>query len=165
MGGLIVLMLWLLLRQKRKSQKGTSDTRKDKRLASSLKELDKELEEFDKKLEQKEPSTQEEEKTWTEKRKYARVERDFPVSLILDKVKPISAAVKNISLGGAYAICNDVKLFKLGDRCQFKCDLVDMGLDFGINGKAEIVRIRSTRGLGLKFSELDEDSINYLLKF
>lgn len=162
-GGLLILVLFLFFRENVKDSGSGLETKKDGAFASTLKELDKELEEFDKELTQKKPSQQE--AAWREKRKYTRVKREFPISLVLDKVKSISAVVKNVSLGGAYAICDDIELLKLGDRCQFNSSFVDKNLKFGINGKAEVVRIRSNRGLGLKFSDLDENSLNYLLKF
>ncbi|MCK4882620.1 MAG: PilZ domain-containing protein [Candidatus Omnitrophica bacterium] len=155
-GGLLILVLLMLLREKSRKRKKVLKAEKKTVLALTLKELDKELADFDEELTKK--------KHWAEKRKYTRAKREFPISLILDKVKPISAIVKDISLGGAYAICNDIKLFKLGTRCEFKSKLIDAGLDFGIKGMAEVVWIRSTRGLGLKFFQLDEDSLNYLLK-
>ena len=155
-GGLLILVLLMLLREKSRKRKKVLKAEKKTVLASTLKELDKELADFDEELTKK--------KHWAEKRKYTRAKREFPISLILDKVKPISAIVKDISLGGAYAICNDIKLLKLGTRCEFKSKLIDADLDFGIKGMAEVVRIRSTRGLGLKFFQLDEDSLNYLLK-
>lgn len=155
-GGLLILVLLMLLREKSRKRKKVLKAEKKTVLASTLKELDKELADFDKELTRK--------KHWAEKRKNTRAKREFPISLILDKVKPISAIVKDISLGGAYAICNDIKLLKLGTRCEFKSKLIDADLDFGIKGMADVVRIRSTRGLGLKFFQLDEDSLNYLLK-
>lgn len=161
--GLLVLMLLILLREKERNRIDLVGTRKEAALASTLKELDEELEQYDRDLTQRKSGRPVE--SWTEKRKFTRVKRELPISLILDKVKPISAMVKNISLGGAFAICNDIKLLKLGDHVEFRCDLEDMNAHFGINGKAEVVRIKSNRGLGLKFVDLDENSINYLLKF
>lgn len=163
-GGLLVLMLLVLLREKARKREKIQAAKKHEALASRLKELDSELEAFDKVTTRKK-SPRVEEESWMEKRKYTRVKREFPVSLILDKVKPISAVVKNISLGGAYCLCHDVSLLKLGDRCGFKSSFLDTDVNFGVNGTAEVVRIRPDRGLGLKFSDLNEESLNYLLKF
>ena len=120
---------------------------------SSLKELEKELEEFEK------------ESVWAEKRKYPRTDKDMPISLTIDKVKPISAMVKNISFGGAYALCNDLKLLRLGDQCQFKLGPTRDDPQFMVYGEAKVVRIQSSRGVGLRFSELDQNSVNYLSRF
>jgi len=71
--------------------------------------------------------------------------------------------VKDISLGGAYAVCNDISLLRvLGDRSQFKFNFASKDPNFPIYGKAEVVRIRSNRGLGLKFFDLDQSSASYL---
>ena len=158
--GLIALLLALLLREKvRGRTKPSGLPKKASTINVSLKQLEKEMAEFEK------ATSGSQKKAWSEKRKYPRVDIDLPVSLILDKVKPISAMVKNISLGGVYALCNDLKLLRLGDQCQFKIGPDANDPHFMVYGEAKVVRIRSSRGLGLRFTELDQNSINHLSKF
>lgn len=159
-GVLLILMLTMLLREKVSTRKKSAESEKGTPPVSPLKELEKELEELE-----KESPTRERERVWAEKRKYPRIEKDLPLSLVLDKVKPISAMVKNFSLGGAYALCNDLKLLRLGDQCQFKLGPFSDDQPFMVYGEAKVVRIRSSRGVGLRFSELDQNSLNYLSKF
>ena len=106
----------------------------------------------------------EKEQTWTERRKYRRVKRKFPILLNLDNILPIFAKVKNISLGGAYAVCDDAKLLRLGDQCQFSLTSPKNRIDpdFKVNCKARVVRIRPDHSLGLKFFDLDQSSFNGL---
>jgi len=160
-GGALILLLVLLFREKRKNR--TSDVKSDKTLTSSLKEIDEELKKFDQTLGQDEES-EEQEIEWTEKRVHNRAFWNFPVSLSLDgENNPIIGMVKDISLGGAYAVCNDISLLRaLGDKSQFRFNFSSKDPNFPINGKADVVRIRSNRGLGLKFSNLDKRSISYL---
>ncbi|HQP10620.1 MAG TPA: PilZ domain-containing protein, partial [Candidatus Omnitrophota bacterium] len=159
--GLLILALLALLTVKIAGRNKAGQAKKEVSTVDPLKEPDSRMA----KVSEQKTVLEKGEDDWMEKRKYRRVNCDFPVSLILDKVKPISAMVKNISLGGAYALCNDIKLLRLGDKCQFKCHFFDGNLDHGINGMVEVVRIRSARGLGLKFYDLDQKSMNYLLKF
>ncbi|MBN1870447.1 MAG: PilZ domain-containing protein [Candidatus Omnitrophica bacterium] len=160
--GCLILMLLLLLREKMRKRKGIVEATEDTKLASTLKEIDRELEDMGKGAAQDNLSELKEK--WIEKRKSTRTRMELPVSLILEKFRPISATIKDISLGGAFCLCNDVKLLRLGDQCQFKCRFVDMNSGLSIKGTAEVVRIQPNRGLGLKFHELDERSMNYLLK-
>lgn len=158
-GALVIVLLLLLLREKRNKKKA-SDTKSDQALTSSLRDIDEELKKFDQKLGQKE-SSEEENEGWIEKREYKRVPWNFPICLNADELNPVFAMVKNISIGGAYAVCNDVNLLRsLGDRLQFKFSSKDK--NFPINGKVQVVRIRSNRGLGLKFFDLDQSSVNHL---
>jgi len=160
--GILALSLLLLLFQvKRKNRKESKDD-SNQALKSSLKEIDEELKKFDQTLEKDEDS-EGQETQWTEKRAHKRVQWSFPVALSLDELNPIFAMVKDISLGGAFAVCNDTSLLRtLGDRSQFKFNLSSKDPNFPIHGKAEVVRIRSNRGLGLKFFDLDQNSISYL---
>jgi len=160
-GVLLVVLLVLLFREKRSKQKD-GDTKSDQVLTSSLREIDEELKKFDQKLGQDE-SSEGENKGWAEKREYKRVPWNFPIALSLDENNPVFAMIKDISLGGAYAVCNDVNLLRsLGDRLQFKFNFSSKDPNFPINGKAQVVRIRSNRGLGLKFFDLDQVSVNHL---
>ena len=159
MGVLLVLLVVLLFQEKRKS---ASSEVKDDTLNSSLKEIDEELKKFDQTSEEDETS-QDLKNQWEEKRGHKRVEWNFPISLSLDENNPIFAMVKDISLDGAYAVCNDVSLLRtLGDQTKFKFNFDSKDPNFPINGSAQVVRIKSNRGLGLKFSDLDETSIGYL---
>lgn len=160
-GGSLILLLVLLFREKRKNR--TAGDESSKVLTSSLKEIDEELKKFDQTLRQDKES-EEQEKEWMEKRAHKRVEWNFPISMSLDdENNPIFGMVKDVSLGGAYAVCNDISLLRtLGDRSRFKFKFSSKDPNFPINGKVEVVRIRSNRGLGLKFSDLDQSSIGYL---
>lgn len=160
-GGSLILLLVLLFWEKRKNR--TAGDESSKVLTSSLKEIDEELKKFDQTLERDEES-EEQEKEWMEKRAHKRVEWNFPISMSLDdENNPIFGMVKDISLGGAYAVCNDISLLRtLGDRSRFKFKFSSKDPNFPINGKVEVVRMRSNRGLGLKFSDLDQSSIGYL---
>ena len=97
-----------------------------------------------------------------EKRSHPRVQWDIPVHLYLDNIKPVTAVIKNLSLGGAYAVCNDFALFKRGDRCRFNLNLSDKDARLAINSDVEVVRLKPNRGLGLKFIDLKGNSLNYL---
>lgn len=98
----------------------------------------------------------------TEKRSHPRIQWDIPVNLYLDNIKPVTAVIKNLSLGGAYAVCNDFMLFKRGDRCRFNLSLSDKDARLAINSDVEVVRLKPNRGLGLKFIDLKGNSLNYL---
>ena len=97
-----------------------------------------------------------------EKRSHPRIQWDIPVDLHMDKIKPITAVIKNLSLGGAFVRCNDFFLFKAGDCCRFSLNLSDKDPNLAINSTVEIVRINPSRGLGLKFLDLKGNSFNYL---
>jgi len=160
-GGLAVALLFLLYQVTKKNQKD-SKNKSDQVLTSSLKEIDEELKKFDQTLGEDE-GTQRQEKKWTEKREHKRVQWNFPIALSLDENNPIFAMIKNISLGGAFAVCNDISLLRtLGDRSQFKFNFSSKDPNFPINGRAEVVRIRSNRGLGLKFLDLDQSGTSCL---
>jgi len=97
-----------------------------------------------------------------EKRAHPRVQWDIPVDLHLNKIKPVTAVIKNLSLSGAYAVCNDLSIFKLGDQCRLNLSLSDKDPNLAINSQVEVVRLKPSRGLGLKFLDLDSTSLNYL---
>jgi hypothetical protein len=98
----------------------------------------------------------------TEKRSHPRVQWDIPVSLHMDHAKPVTAVIKNLSLGGAFAVCDDFMLFKPGVQGRFNLSLSDKDRTLAINSKVEIVRVTPDRGLGLKFLDLKGNSLNYL---
>ena len=159
-GGLLILLLVLLYREKRR--KSEAVTGSDMTLTSSLKQIDEELKKLDPSAEG-DGATEEKKEQWEEKREYKRVQWNFPVSLRLDDSNPVLAMVKDISPGGAYAVCNDANLLRtLGDRSKFKFTFASRDQNFLIKGKVEVVRIKSNRGLGMKFFELDQGSTSYL---
>jgi len=160
-GGLAIVLLFLLYKVMKKNQKN-SKKGSDQVLASSLKEIDEELKKFDQTLEE-DGGTEEQKRQWTEKREHKRVQWNFPISLSLDENNPVFAMVKNISLSGVFAVCNDISLLRtLGDQSQFKFNFTSKDPNFPIHGRAEVVRIRSNRGLGLKFLDLDQSGTSHL---
>ena len=66
LGGMIIVMLIILLREKIKSRTNISEVKTDEKLASSLKEIDEELVEFDKDLKKKESLTEETDDEFTQ---------------------------------------------------------------------------------------------------
>jgi hypothetical protein len=153
-GVLLILLLGILLREK------INNRRKSEMISSSLEDLERELEIFE-----QETSKRKRKRPRFEKRKCPRVDTDLPISLVLDKVIPIAAIVRNISLSGAYALCNDLKLLSLGDQCQFALGPNMNDPSFSVHGKAKVVRIRSGHGVGLQFSGLDQKSLRSLGRF
>jgi len=162
-GGLILLMIAFLFIEKQKNKKRFMEMAQRQVPITPAQVPGKSEQAV---VSEEEESQEEEEESWYEKRDSPRVDCDFPLSLIFNKMSLIPVVVKNISMSGAFAICKDIDLLRrLGDQCQFQFGFTSDESQVPLIGKAEVVRIKSDREIGIKFSELSEESLNSLHEF